>query len=148
MNSERRWELQQLVTFNKTYFHSLELLPRFFFFFFLHARGAVQTGTYSRYSMCPLCYRKHQKSFISGCLMKDLVLTRWIKVAAGVENWQNVCCRRSQRRNISSAAGKRCVGLSRHIQNALLTREFYAFCALLGTDGGTNACDYTFHRAQ
>lgn len=36
-----------------------------------------------------------KKSFISGCLLKDLVLTRRIKVAAGVETGQNVCCRHS-----------------------------------------------------
>lgn len=46
--------------------------------------GSYTLKRLSPYSLCPLCYLKQQtgekKSFISSCLPKDLVLTRWIKV--------------------------------------------------------------------
>lgn len=155
MNSERRRELLQLVTFNKTCFHSLELLRRWFLFFLFFYSYALFKQWYSLYSTRPLCYREAADR-VKRNLSSPVVCWRiWFsragfKLLPGSKPGRtSVAAIRSQTWNVSSGMRwKRCVGCRGTCTTALLTREFYAFCALLGTDGGTNACDYTFHRAQ
>ncbi len=126
-----------------------QISPRWF----LHAPGAFQTLTLS-YSMCPLCYLKQQTVWKEICHLQLFTEGYGSQSAAEVETGKGTPFKTAQRlvspfttvENSSNRANSvwSCLGTSR----MLCKTGVYAFYALLGTDGGTNACDYTFHRAH
>lgn len=88
-------------------------------FFFTHSRSNSDADLYHTVRVhcvilsSTLC---EKKSFISSCLLKDLVLTHWTSVASVHSGTKFLQC------------SKRWVELSRHIQNALLNRSLCILC--------------------
>lgn len=123
MNSERRRELLQLVTFNKTCFHSLELLRRWFLFFLFFYSHALFKQWYSLYSTRPLCYREAADR-VKRNLSSPVVCWRiWfsragLKLLPGSKPGRtSVAAIHSQTWNVSSGAVETVRRLSRHMHS-------------------------------
>lgn len=123
MNSERRRELLRLVTFNKTCFHSLELLQRWFLFFLFFYSYALFKQWYSLYSTRPLCYREAADR-VKRNLSSPVVCWRiWfsragLKLLPGSKPGRtSVAAIHSQTWNISSGAVETVRRLSRHMHS-------------------------------